>query len=166
MNRIQFLRKSIIGTSLLTLTPTLVLSNNQKRPPQLSQKLVKEFVGAGHNDYETVKGLLEQHKNLIYASFDQGNGDFEDALEAASHVGNKKIANYLIANGARVNIFALAMLGKTSLVTPVLEEYPKLLFSKGAHGYTLLHHAKIGENQELYDYLIKKGLTKNFIKIR
>jgi hypothetical protein len=58
------------------------------------------------------------------------------------------------------------MLGKTELVKPILETYPELLFAKGAHGFTLLHHAKVGESKELYDYLIVKGLKDENIRIK
>ena len=76
--------------------------------------------------------------------------------------------NYLIEQGARVNLFILTLLGQTELVKPVLEAYPSLLQAKGAHGFTLLHHAEVGgeESKELYDYLSSKGLKETFIKIR
>nr|MCU0421112.1 hypothetical protein [Cyclobacteriaceae bacterium] len=69
---------------------------------------------------------------------------------------------------ARVNLFVLTMLGKTELVKPVLEAYPKLLTALGPHGFTLLHHAKVGgeEAKELYTYLEQRGLTEVKAKIR
>jgi hypothetical protein len=76
---------------------------------------------------------LKPCSNLLYARYDWGNGDFEEAIEGAGHVGNKEIANYLIEQGARVNLFVLTMLGKTNLVKPVLDEYPPLIpFSPAA----------------------------------
>lgn len=105
---------------------------------------MKEFVVAGHKDLNKVKEMLSDHPNLIYSRHDWGNGDFEEVIEGAGHLGNKEIANYLIDQGARINLFVLAMLGKTKLVKPVLEVYPALLMAKGAHGFTLLHHAKVG----------------------
>jgi hypothetical protein len=58
------------------------------------------------------------------------------------------------------------MLGKTNLVKPILEEYPELVFAKGPHGFTLLHHAKVGEANELHDFLIEKGLNETQIDIK
>lgn len=60
------------------------------------------------------------------------------------------------------------MLGKTELVKPVLEQYPSLVFAKGAHGFTLLHHAERGgeKSKELYDYVSSKGLTEKQIKLK
>ncbi len=54
----------------------------------------------------------------------------------------------------------------SNLVKPTLEAYPDLVFAKGPHGFTLLHHAEIGEAQELYDYLIEKGLKETHIAIK
>jgi hypothetical protein len=56
------------------------------------------------------------------------------------------------------------MPGKTELVKPVVEAYPGLLHAKGPHGFTLLHHAKAGE--ELCSYLQSKGLTDDWVKLR
>ena len=109
-----------------------------------------------------VKELYEQEPNLIYARYDWGDGDYEEAIEGAGHVGNKEIAEYLIEQGARVNLFTLTMLGKDNIVIPTLEEFPALLYAKGAHGFSLLHHAKVGGSDAslIYDYLMDKGLDQ------
>ena len=106
--------------------------------------------------------MLVQQPNLLYAAWDWGGGDFETALEAAGHVGNKDIANHLLNLGARPNLFVLTMLGKTSLVKLHLEAFPQLLNSKGPHGFSLLHHAQRGgaDAKELLDYLTAKGLKE------
>jgi hypothetical protein len=60
------------------------------------------------------------------------------------------------------------MLGKTDLVKPVLETYPSLVTAKGPHGFTLLHHAKVGgkDGEDLYAYLQEKGLKDDWVKLR
>ncbi|WP_411030402.1 hypothetical protein [Spongiimicrobium sp. 3-5] len=167
MNRKKFISNSLLSVSTAILTPTLAFSQSQeKEPKQLDLKLVKDFVVAGHSNLELVKEMLQEHPNLVYSPFDWGNGDYEEAIEGAGHLGNKEIANYLISKGARVSLFVLAMLGKTDLVIPTLEAYPELVFAKGPHGFTLLHHALIGESHDLADYLKEKGLTERMIKIR
>lgn len=134
----------------------------------LDPNLVKEFVAVGHNNLPRVKEMLMEYPNLIYARHDGGNGDFEEAIEGAGHVGDREIAEYLISQGARVNLFVLTMLGETQLVKPVIEKYPQLLYAKGAHGFTLLHHAIRGEEPaaEMLEYLKSKGLTETQIKIK
>ncbi|TRX62598.1 ankyrin repeat domain-containing protein [Fulvivirga sp. M361] len=168
MDRKLFIKTGITASLGLSALPIFTNARWQTDPEPLKTATVKEFVVAGHKDLNKVKEMLTDHPNLIYSRYDWGNGDFEEAIEGAGHLGNKEIARYLIAQGARVNLMVLTMLGKTDLVKPVLEEYPELLFSKGAHGFTLLHHAKVGgeEAKELYAYLTERGLTKTNIKIR
>jgi ankyrin repeat protein len=104
----------------------------------------------------------------VHSKYDWGNGDFESAIEGAGHVGNRAIAEYLIDAGSRVTLFVLATLGKTALVKPVLDAYPKLIFANGPHGFTLLHHAKLAgkDGEELYNYLQEKGLKETWVKIK
>ncbi len=155
MNRKSFFNTCIVGSLGLSLAPNLALGMSQPTPKPMKSKIVKEFVIAGHFNLNKVKEMLHDYPNLIYTKHDWGNGDFEEAIEGAGHKGNKEVANYLIEKGARVNLFVLTMLGKTALVKSMLEEYPNLILSKGAHGLTLLHHAEIGgeESKELFYYL-------------
>lgn len=168
MDRKSFIKTGIVSSLGLGLVPTLSFGNNQTDPEPLKVKTVKEFVLAGHFNLDKVKNMLNDYPNLIYSRYDWGNGDFEEAIEGAGHKGNKEVANYLIDKGARVNLFVLTMLGKTDLVKPTLEAYPNLIFSKGPHGLTLLHHAEVGgsDSKELYDYLLKKGLTEKKISLK
>ena len=148
--------------------PAFGFNLHQNGPAPLNTSTIKDFVVAGHKDLSKVKEMLNDNPNFIYSRYDWGNGDFEEAIEGAGHLGNKEIANYLIEQGARVNMFVLTMLGKTELVKPTLEAYPNLIFAKGAHGFTLLHHAKVGgsENEEFIEFLMDKGLTKTNIQIK
>ena len=112
--------------------------------PALDSKLVEEFVGVSHGNFERVKELLTQEPALINATWDWGDGDFETALGAASHMGNKAIANFLLENGARIDIFAAAMLGKLDIVKAALLVYPDAIDIPGPHGIPLIDHAEAG----------------------
>lgn len=129
--------------------------------------IVKEFVGVAHKNLDRTKAILEEHPVVLYAAWDWGDGDFETALGAAAHVGNRDIAQHLLDKGARADIFVLTMLGETALVKSVLERFPNLLNALGPHGYTLLHHAKKGGEPaaELADYLTQQGLTETFVNV-
>ena len=146
MNRKIFINRSLpivaglIGIDAITANAGITRSLQDAEPIKMS--IVKEFVGAGHGNIARVKEMLANQPNLIYSRYDWGNGDFEEAIEGAGHLGNKEIAEFLINEGARLNLFVMTMLGKTALVKPILEAYPNLIFAKGAHGFTLLHHAK------------------------
>ncbi len=112
--------------------------------PALDSKLVEEFVGVSHGNFERVKELLAQEPALVNATWDWGGGDFETALGAASHMGNKAIANFLLENGARIDIFAAAMLGKLEIVKAALLAYPDAIDIPGPHGIPLIDHAEAG----------------------
>ncbi len=114
------------------------------RPPQLERELVNEFVLEAHRNLARVKELLAQEPALVNAAWDWGGGDWETALGAAAHTGQREIALHLLANGARLEIFAAAMLGELGIVQAILTAYPKMLHAKGAHGIPLLIHAKAG----------------------
>jgi hypothetical protein len=115
-----------------------------EKVPALETSLVEEFVGNAHGNFARVKELLAQHPNLVNAAWDWGGGDFETALGAASHMGNKQIANYLLEHGARLDIFAAAMLGKLDVVKAALAVYPNALDIPGPHGIPLITHAEAG----------------------
>ena len=167
MNRNQFLKQTALFSGAL-FVPTPKLNLLQDGPKPIKKELVKEFVGASHGNFDRVKEMLEDYPNLVYSVWDWGHGDFEMCIGAAGHVGNKDIANYLLEKGARINLFVLTMLGKTSLVKPVLEAYPQFINVAGPHGFSLLHHAKRGgdEAQELYAYLEEIGLKEMKFSIK
>jgi ankyrin repeat protein len=167
MKRKKFIISSSITLIAAGLSPSFLLGQNEAKKLPVENTLIKEFVIAGHNNLEKVKDMLNDNPNLIFCRYDWGGGDFEEAIEGAGHVGDKDIANYLISQGARVNLFALTMLGKTRIVKSALEEYPSLISAKGPHGFTLLHHAKIGgeESAELFEYLLSKGLNETKVDI-
>ena len=112
--------------------------------PALDAKLVQEFVGNAHGDLNRVKELLAQESGLINATWDWGGGDFETALGAASHMGRRDIALFLLEHGARLDVFAAAMLGQLDIVKAALTAYPNALKTPGPHGIPLIAHAQAG----------------------
>ena len=168
MNRKTFIKIGIGSFIGLSTNSKFTFGANHNEPDPIKTSIVKEFVVAGHKNLVRVQEMLEDYPNLLYSRYDWGNGDFEEAIEGAGHLGNKDIANYLIEQGARVNLFVLTMLGKSKLVIPTLEEYPNLLNSIGPHGFTLLHHAKVGgiDSLKIQEYLIENGLSETQINIR
>ncbi len=112
--------------------------------PALEAKLVQEFVGVSHGDLNRVKELFAQEPALVNATWDWGGGDFETALGAASHMGRRDIAEFLLAQGARLDIFAAAMLGELDVVKAALASYPDAINTPGPHGIPLIVHAQAG----------------------
>jgi len=125
---------------------------------QLNRLMVQDFVLYAHSSLDMVKTLLAKEPKLIAATMDWGGGDWESGLGGASHMGNKDIVNFLLENGARIDIFCAAMMGQLEAVRAFLTLQPALIDAKGPHGISLHRHAQMGKATEVYDYLqsIKK----------
>ena len=134
--------------ALLIVAPQVGLlraqANVPDRGPALAPALVKEFVGAGHGNLARTKELLEVQPGLLNATWDWGGGDFETALGGASHMGNREIALFLLEKGARLDLFAAAMLGMVEVIRQAVEAFPGAHKSLGPHKISLLAHAKKG----------------------
>jgi len=124
--------------------------------PALEASLVQDFVINAHSNLDRVKELLAQDPALVNATWDWGGGDFETALGGAAHMGRKEIAKFLLDHGARLDLFAAAMLGSLEIVKAALTAYPNALHTPGPHGIPLLVHAQAGgeEAKEVVDFLV------------
>lgn len=165
ITRKDFLQTAALSTIGFALPSFTKAQTNPDRPAPINPELVREFVGASHGNFARVKEMLENDHLLLHGSYDWGGGDFESGIEAAGHVGNKEIAAYLLSKGARYNIYLACMLGHLEIVKQVLTFNPELLNSKGAHGFTMLHHAQRGgdEAKPVVDYLQSLGAKETKI---
>ncbi len=127
------------------------------RGPRLDADLVRDFVVAGHGNLDKVKEMLAQQPALINATWDWGGGDWETALGGASHMGNRPIAEYLLTQGARMDVFCATMLGKTEIVKAFLADDPKVVDLKGPHGISLIRHARAGKQDAVAEMLVALG---------
>lgn len=129
------------------------------RPPPIDPALVNDIVLKAHKDLDGVKALVAREPKLVNACWDWGGGDFESALGAAAHTGRREIAEFLLDNGARMDIFAAAMLGHLDLVKAAIAAHPQVRHAPGAHGIPLLTHAKMGGEKALpvLEYLQSLG---------
>ncbi len=119
----------------------------EKKTQALAPELVQDFVGNAHGSLERVQELLQQEPALLNAAWDWGGGDWETALGAASHMGRRDIALYLLGRGARMDIFAAAMLGYREIVQAILAAMPEARTAPGPHGIPLLNHARAGREE-------------------
>jgi hypothetical protein len=126
-----------------------------EKKPALEVTLVQEFVSQAHADLDGVRELLLREPALINSSWDWGGGDWETGLGAAAHMGRRDIAAYLLEHGARLDLFAAAMLGKLDIVRATVETYPDVIDIPGPHGIPLIAHAQAGGNEavQVYEYL-------------
>ena len=112
--------------------------------PRQSPDMVREMVTVAHGNLTRVRELVETHPSLARAAWDWGFGDFEDALGAASHVGNRAIAEYLVARGARPTLFSATMLGQLDVVKHFIAANPGAQRIPGPYSISLLSHARAG----------------------
>lgn len=122
---------------------------------QINRLMAQDFVIFAHSDLAMTKKLLEREPGLLNATLDWGDGDWETALGGASHMGRRDIVEYLLGNGARLDIFCATMMGMLESVKAMLTLEPKLIDAKGPHGFGIHFHAQVGqENSKLVlDYL-------------
>jgi len=127
--------------------------------PSQNPDLVRDMVGASHARIDRVRELLGIHPALAKAAWDWGFGDWETALGAASHVGNREIAKLLVDAGARPDIYYHAMMGHLDAVKAAVTNQPGIQRIHGPHGITLLAHARNGgeEAKQVLDYLQSLG---------
>ena len=125
----------------------MVAAQRKKKGPPLEESMVRDLVAYAHSDLEKVKAIIGQQPKIVNCVFDWGGGDYETALGAASHMGRRDIALHLLANNARLDIFAATMLGKLDIVKASLAAFPDALNTPGPHGIPLIKHAEMGGDE-------------------
>lgn len=125
-------------------SPPTATSHARDVFPSQDPALVREAVGVSHRDLKRVQELVERQPALARASIDWGFGDWEACIDAASHTGNRPIAEFLLASGARPTIFSAAMMGQLDVVKAFVAARPGVQRTLGPHGLTLMWHAKQG----------------------
>ena len=115
-----------------------------ERPPALAADDVEAFVRNAHGDLEAVREALAVEPGLANAAWDWGGGDWETGLGGAAHMGRRDIALLLLDHGARMDVFAAAMLGEVEMVRAIIEAFPTMRDAAGPHGIPLLAHAEAG----------------------
>ncbi len=161
MKRSTFLKKGLLASGAVIATGHLMA---QEGRPLFTKEDIYDFVAAAHNDLNKVMELYEKQPLILNCTNQIRRGDFETAMGGASHMGRKDIADFLLSKGARMDIFSYAFLGYDDFVKQQIETFPHLLHSPGPHGFTLLHHAKVGDRKDLMDWIKEKGLTETFVK--
>lgn len=127
--------------------------------PALPAPLVREMVTVAHFNLNRVKELVGTHPALVTATWDWGFGDFETPLGAASHMGNRPIAEFLIEHGAASTLFSAAMFGQLDVVRALVAAQPGIERIRGPHSISLLAHARMGGDaaRPVFAYLESLG---------
>jgi hypothetical protein len=127
--------------------------------PALDPTVVKEVVGASHGNFARVREIVEKQPAYARASIDWGFGDWEACIDAAAHVGNRPIAEFLLGHEARPTIFSAAMMGHLDAVKAFVASRPGIQKIHGPHGITLMAHARAGgkEAEAVVQFLTSVG---------
>lgn len=120
---------------------------------KLSPEQINQFVGMAHGNLAQVRQLLQADPGLLEAVNDLG----ETALGAAAHMGRRDIANYLLEQGATLDICTAAMLGQAEEVAHFLADVPALVQAKGAHGIPLMFHAALSGKTAVTELILSHG---------
>lgn len=88
-------------------------------------------------DVETVRTLIETQPELANTSGGSGMAP----LMIATYMGKTQVIELLLANGATLDVFAAAALGKTAALQTLLDNDPMLVSLYSPDGWTALHLA-------------------------
>lgn len=125
--------------------------------PTTEPEMTQAMVGASHVNAARVEELLRVDRSLALAVWDWGFGDWESALGAASHMGNREIAGLLMGEGARPDLYTFAMMDNVDGVRAVCEAMPGVQENLGPHGISLLAHARHGKAARVEEFLTALG---------
>jgi ankyrin repeat protein len=123
----------------------------------LSQEMIDEFVVAAHHDLPFVKEKLAERPDLI----NENATWIETPIQAAAHVGNREIAEYLLDQGAPLDICTAAMLGLADDVRALLDEDPGLYEAEGAHRIPVMFFPTINGYIPIAQMLLDAGSAIN-----
>jgi uncharacterized protein len=122
-----------------------------------STEQIREFVIAGHGNLEKVRQMLAENPKLLNASYRWNENDTETAIQAAAQVGSANVAEFLLKQGAPLEICTAAMLGMRDYVERRLNADPRDVNVTGAHGIPLLPHAVWSDNLPLVQRVFERG---------
>jgi len=123
----------------------------------LSQDTINNFVVAAHHDLPKVKEMLAAHTGLLNESAEW----FESGIQAAAHTGQREIAQYLLDQGAPLDICTAAMMGFGDDVDAILKDEPEATQYTGAHDIPTMFFAAIGNNIPIAEKLLNAGANVN-----
>ena len=118
---------------------------------------VEELVGNAHGNLAKVKELIAANPALVNSRAPWN----ETPIEAATQMGNRPIIDFLIANGAPVDIFTASALGDVERVRRELVEDPSRADARGVHDLPSLYFAAIGGSVEVAELLLRSGAGVN-----
>jgi ankyrin repeat protein len=117
------------------------------------QSEIEECVGNAHGNLARVKELIGGNPSLVNARAPWN----ETPIEAATQMGDLPIIDYLIEQGAPVDLFTACVLGRAQHVRDELERDPSGALARGVHDLPALYFAAIGGHIDIAELLFASG---------
>ncbi|HEY3194745.1 MAG TPA: ankyrin repeat domain-containing protein [Candidatus Dormibacteraeota bacterium] len=114
-------------------------------------------MGNAHGNLLRVRELIERNPALVNARAPWN----ETPIEAAAQMGNVPIIQYLIENGAPVDMFTACVLGDVDRLRRELAADPSRAVARGVHDLPTLYFAAIGGSIEIAEQLLASGAGVN-----
>ncbi|MEQ9413332.1 MAG: ankyrin repeat domain-containing protein, partial [Cyclobacteriaceae bacterium] len=133
------------------------IDGNPYNPPSFEDVplyLRRRLVGQAHGNLEYVQKTVKADPRMAHCVATTS----EICVEACAHIGNKKIVEFLIKNGAPYSLPTAVMLNDFTTVKKLLEEDAKRIEERGAHDFGLLWYPVIGRcDLDMMQLLLDKG---------
>ena len=120
-----------------------------------AQRAADDFVGAAHEDPEAALRQLKRRPQLALAVSSWG----ETPLQAASHLGHRRLLAGLVDAGAPFDVFAACAMADRRLIRKLMAFAPP--YALGVHGLPLLHFAVMSREPEIVDILLAANVAVN-----
>ncbi|MEO8394556.1 MAG: ankyrin repeat domain-containing protein [Chloroflexota bacterium] len=124
---------------------------------ELTQDQINNFVIAAHHDLPLVQKTLAEFPELLNENAEW----FETPIQAASHVYNRPLIDFLLAQGAPMDICTAAVLGRVDEVKGILVDDPEASQELGPHNLALMFYPAIVGNVEIAQILFDAGAEVN-----
>lgn len=122
----------------------------------------EEFIRAISNgDLAAVRDMVEKDLNLVNVS-DENN---IPAVMLALYYEQPGIADFLVASGAKMDIFSTSALGLTYVIKNLVAKYPKLVHAVSIDGFQPLGLACYFGRTDAVRFLIENGAVVNFASV-
>src|SRR5689334_17996953 len=131
--------------------PAFALSPTLTRAQQSDD----DFVGAAHEDPEGALRQLKRRPQLAGATSSWG----ETAVEAASHLGHRRLLAGLVDAGAPFDVFAACAMADARMVRRMLPF--AAVDACGVHRLPLLHFAVMSRDPAIVDLLLAEAIAVN-----
>ena len=120
----------------------------------ITQLEKQKSVGLAHSQFEQLKQSVVAEPRLVHSQATTG----ERAIEAAAHMGQRVLADWLLDQGAPYSLPTAVMMGDQVAVKQMLNEDPDRIHERGAHDFALLWYPVIGGcDLDMTELLLQAG---------